>query len=59
MNREFKAKKEEDMKIVFFDMEFANGKIPGSVYSLGYVQTNGRGIVKFKFGKRAAAGSAR
>ncbi len=28
------------MKIVFFDMEFANGKIPGSVYSLGYVQTN-------------------
>lgn len=42
MNREFKAKKEEDMKIVFFDMEFANGKIPGSVYSLGYVQTNGR-----------------
>ncbi len=30
------------MKIVFFDMEFANGKIPGSVYSLGYVQTNDR-----------------
>lgn len=30
------------MKIVFFDMEFANGKIPGSVYSLGYVQTNER-----------------
>ena len=28
------------MKILFFDMEFANGKIPGSVYSLGYVQTN-------------------
>ncbi len=29
-----------DMKILFFDMEFANGKVPGSVYSLGYVQTN-------------------
>ncbi|MBE6633760.1 MAG: 3'-5' exonuclease [Ruminococcaceae bacterium] len=28
------------MKILFFDMEFANGKIPGSVYSLGYVETN-------------------
>ena len=28
------------MKILFFDMEFANGKVPGSVYSLGYVQTN-------------------
>lgn len=28
------------MKLVFFDMEFANGKIPGSVYSLGYVRTN-------------------
>lgn len=28
------------MKLVFFDMEFANGKIPGSVYSFGYVQTN-------------------
>lgn len=30
------------MKILFFDMEFANGKIPGSVYSVGYVQTNGK-----------------
>jgi DNA polymerase III epsilon subunit-like protein len=30
------------MKIVFFDMEFANGKIPGSVYSIGYVQTDHR-----------------
>ena len=28
------------MKILFFDMEFANGKVPGSVYSLGYVMTN-------------------
>ena len=28
------------MKILFFDMEFANGKIPGSVFSFGYVQTN-------------------
>lgn len=30
------------MKIVFFDMEFANGKIPGSVYSFGYVRCNDR-----------------
>ena len=30
------------MRIVFFDMEFANGKIPGSVYSFGFVQTNER-----------------
>ncbi len=30
------------MNILFFDMEFANGKVPGSVYSLGYVQTNGK-----------------
>lgn len=30
------------MKILFFDMEFANGKIPGSVYSFGYVQTDRR-----------------
>lgn len=30
------------MKILFFDMEFANGKIPGSVYSFGYVKTNER-----------------
>ena len=30
------------MKIVFFDMEFANGKVAGSVYSLGYVKTNDR-----------------
>lgn len=28
------------MKILFFDMEFANGKVPGSVYSFGYVQTD-------------------
>ena len=28
------------MKILFFDMEFANGKIPGSVYSFGYVRTD-------------------
>lgn len=25
------------MRILVFDMEFANGKIPGSVYSLGYL----------------------
>ena len=24
------------MKIVFFDMEFANGKVPGSIYSFGF-----------------------
>lgn len=30
------------MKIVFFDMEFANGRVAGSVYSLGYVKTNER-----------------
>lgn len=28
------------MKILFFDMEFANGKMPGSVYSFGYVRTD-------------------
>lgn len=28
------------MKILFFDMEFANGKVPGSIYSLGYVMTD-------------------
>lgn len=28
------------MKILFFDMEFANGRVPGSVYSFGYVQTD-------------------
>ena len=28
------------MKLLFFDMEFANGKIPGSVFSFGYVVTD-------------------
>ena len=28
------------MKILFFDMEFANGKVPGSIYSLGYLVTD-------------------
>ena len=28
------------LKLLFFDMEFANGKIPGSVFSLGYVMTD-------------------
>ncbi len=28
------------MKILFFDMEFANGKIPGSVFSFGYLITD-------------------
>ena len=30
----------EDLKLLFFDMEFANGKIPGSVFSFGYVVTD-------------------
>ena len=30
----------EDLKLLFFDMEFANGKIPGSVFSFGYVITD-------------------
>lgn len=28
------------MKILFFDMEFANGKVPGSIYSIGYLVTD-------------------
>lgn len=28
------------MKLLFFDMEFANGQVPGSVYSFGYVTTD-------------------
>ncbi len=28
------------MKLLFFDMEFANGQVPGSVYSFGYLMTN-------------------
>lgn len=30
----------EIVKLLFFDMEFANGKIPGSVFSFGYVITD-------------------
>lgn len=30
------------MKILFFDMEFANGQVPGSVYSIGYLMTDSR-----------------
>ena len=30
------------MKILFFDMEFANGKVPGSIYSFGYVLTDSK-----------------
>ena len=30
----------EILKLLFFDMEFANGKIPGSVFSFGYVVTD-------------------
>lgn len=28
------------MKILFFDMEFADGKVPGSIYSFGYLVTD-------------------
>ncbi len=28
------------MKLLFFDMEFANGQVPGSIYSIGYLVTD-------------------
>ncbi len=28
------------MKLLFFDMEFADGRVPGSIYSLGYLVTD-------------------
>ncbi len=28
------------MKLLFFDMEFANGQVPGSIYSVGYTVTD-------------------
>lgn len=28
------------MKILYFDMEFANGQVPGSIYSMGYLMTD-------------------
>ena len=28
------------IRILFFDMEFANGKVKGSVYSIGYMITD-------------------
>ena len=28
------------MKILFFDMEFADGRVPGSIYSIGYLMTD-------------------
>ncbi len=28
------------MKLLFFDMEFANGQVPGSIYSFGYTVTD-------------------
>ena len=28
------------MKLLFFDMEFANGQVPGSIYSFGYLMTD-------------------
>ena len=34
------------MRILFFDMEFADGKVPGSVYSFGYVMTDGKFKIK-------------
>lgn len=30
------------MKILFFDMEFANGQVPGSIYSIGYLMTDSK-----------------
>ena len=36
------------MRILFFDMEFADGKVPGSVYSFGYVVTDGNFKIKKK-----------
>lgn len=32
--------KDEKMKLLFFDMEFADGRVPGSVFSFGYVVTD-------------------
>ena len=29
------------MNMLFFDMEFADGRVPGSIYSLGYLMTDG------------------
>ena len=40
MDNDEKRKGRGGMKILFFDMEFANGKVPGSIYSLGYLVTN-------------------
>ena len=34
------------MRILFFDMEFADGKVPGSVFSFGYVMTDGNFKIK-------------
>ncbi len=34
------------MRILFFDMEFADGKVPGSVYSFGYVVTDEKFRIK-------------
>ncbi len=28
------------MRLLFFDLEFADGKVPGSIYSMGYTVTN-------------------
>jgi DNA polymerase III epsilon subunit-like protein len=37
---EARGKGRNEMKILFFDMEFANGKVPGSIYSIGYLVTD-------------------
>ena len=34
------------MRILFFDMEFADGRVPGSIYSIGYVVTDGNFRIK-------------
>ena len=31
-----------DIRILYFDMEFANGQVPGSIYSIGYLVTDER-----------------
>lgn len=31
-----------EIRILYFDMEFANGQVPGSIYSIGYLVTDER-----------------
>ena len=43
------------MKILYFDMEFANGQVPGSIYSIGYVVTDEDGYLRLTETGRVAA----